>query len=486
MSGSASNTFDDAPDEVGRIEKYGIETIASEHRHGTPRELFWPWLGANSTFINMIAGGLLILFGLNLFEALLCVVVGNLFFVLVGLCSLPGPATGTATLAASRAAFGLRGNVLPTLFSWFATLGWETINIILGTLALQTLLDQMGIHTPHWMLAPFLLLMAILTFAIPVLGHATLVVAQKWLAYVLTALTVVMAVLLLPKVHWGYSGGALAASSGLATWFLGLTTILGAGAVSWVNYAADYSRYLPADSSRKDIVRWVSVATVLPGWLYGGLGVVLGTLVDTSNPIGNLPKVLPAWFLFPFLLVVILGVIANNVMNSYSSGLNLLVLGVRVKRHISVFIDGAITVTAAVIALFVYDFSTVFIEFLSLLVILLAPWAAVFLADFWRRKGRYAVPEDLLRSHGGEYWHRNGTHWPAIVALLAGVVAGGLVANTALLQGPVAMHLLGGADLSPFAGFVVAGGLFLALTMKSDVYARAVEAVTPVVSQEGV
>jgi NCS1 family nucleobase:cation symporter-1 len=46
-------------------------------------------------------------------------------------------------------------------------------------------------------------------------------------------------------------------------------------------------------------------------------------------------------------------VIANNVMNSYSSGLNLLALGVKVPRYISVLIDGVITIFAACIALFV-------------------------------------------------------------------------------------------------------------------------------------
>ena len=232
-----------------------------------------------STFINMIVGGVLILYGLNIWEALSAVVVGNLVFLLVGVCSLPGPSAGTATLTISRAAFGLRGNFVPAIFSWFSTLGWETINIILGTLALRTLLQQLGLNTPKAALAPFLVLMALLTFAIPVLGHATLVIAQKWLAYILTALTIVMAIILLPKVHWGYAGGHLAASNSVSTWFLGLTAVLGAGAISWVNYASDYSRYLPRRSNGRAIIGWVTLATVLPGCLYGGLGVVLGTLV---------------------------------------------------------------------------------------------------------------------------------------------------------------------------------------------------------------
>ena len=452
-----------AVDGFGKIESYGIEIIEQHHRHGTARELFWPWFSANSTFINMIVGGILILFGLNLWQALVCIFVGNLVFVLVGLCSLPGPQAGTATLVISRAAFGLRGNIVPTAFSWLATLGWETINIILGTFALRTLLDELGVSTPHWMLAPFLVAMALLTFTVPVLGHATLIVAQRWLAYVLTALTVVMAIILLPKVHWGYGGGELAASNSLATWLLGLTAVLGAGAISWVNYASDYSRYLPPTTSPRKIVGWVTLATVIPGCMLGGLGVVVGTLVDTSNPIGNLPHVLPRWFLFPFLIVVLAGVIANNVMNSYSSGLNLLALGLRIARWKSVFVDGMITVAAACIALFFYDFSTVFVEFLSLLVIVLSPWAGIYLVDYLRRRGTY-VAHDLVRRTGGAYWYSAGFNWRALGALGVGIVASGLVANTARFQGPIAMDVLGGADLSPIVGLIVGAGLYAALT----------------------
>ncbi len=449
-------------DAFGKIEVHGINIIPDADRHGTSKELFWPWFSANSTFINMIVGGVLILLGLNIWQGLSVIIVGNLAFIIVGICSLPGPRAGTATLTISRAPFGLRGNIVPTIFSWVATLGWETINIILGTLALRTLLDELGVHTPKWILAPFLVLMAFLTFVIPILGHATLVIAQKWLAYVLVGLTIVMGILLVPKVKWGFTPGHLAASNTVSTWFLGLTAVLGAGAISWVNYASDYSRYLDRRTDGRSIVGWVMLGTALPGILFGGLGVVLGTLVDTSDPIKNLPSILPRWFLFPFLIVMIAGVIANNVMNSYSSGLSLLALGVRIERYKSVFVDAIITVTLACVALFIYDFSTVFTQFLSILVILLAPWAGVFVVDYFLRKGKY-IGEDLLLTRGGSYWYTGGVNWSAMISLIIGVAAGGLTANTSKFQGYIAMHYLGGADISPFVGLILGAGIYYAL-----------------------
>lgn len=446
--------------EFGKIETFGTEIIPDSHRHGVPRDLFWPWFGANSTFINMIAGGVIIQYGLSIAQGLAAVVVGSLAFFVVGLCSLPGPRAGTAALIISRSSFGRRGNFLPAIMSWCATLGWETINIILGTFAIRTLLEQAGIQTPHWMLLPFLVLMAVFTFAIPLLGHATLIVAQKWLSYLLTILTLIMALVTLPQIHWDYVPSTkLAASTPLATWFLGLATILGAGAMSWVNFASDYSRYLPRNSNRGAIVWWVTVANFIPGVLYGGLGVIIGTLVDTSDPVANLPKILPSWFLLPFLVVIVAGVVANNVMNSYSSGLNLLALGVKIPRYMGVGVDGLITISAACVALFVYDFSTVFTEFLSFLVVVMTPWAGVFLVDFWKRNGEYKS-EDLLLDRGGAYWYSNGIHWPGVIAMVLGIIAAALCANTPAMQGLVSVNYLGGADISPIVGLIVGAAVY--------------------------
>ena len=121
-----------------------------------------------------------------------------------------------------------------------------------------------------------------------------------------------------------------------------------------------------------------------------------------------------------------------------------------------------ITVALACVALFIYDFSTVFTQFLSILVILLAPWSGVFVVDYFLRRGNY-VSDDLLLSRGGSYWYSSGIGWRAMAALAVGVVAGALVANTAQFQGFIAMDFLGGADLSPFVGFFLGAGVYYAL-----------------------
>ena len=44
----------------------------------------------------------------------------------------------------SRAAFGVRGNRLPSALSWLLTVGWETVLVILATLATATVFNELG------------------------------------------------------------------------------------------------------------------------------------------------------------------------------------------------------------------------------------------------------------------------------------------------------------------------------------------------------
>jgi nucleobase:cation symporter-1, NCS1 family len=71
-------------------------------------------------------------------------------------------------------------------------------------------------------------------------------------------------------------------------------------------------------------------------WYHPILGVAFafalalgGALTD---PVADLPKILPDWYLVPFLLAAVLGSVANNVPNGYTAGLGLLALRLLIGR----------------------------------------------------------------------------------------------------------------------------------------------------------
>jgi NCS1 family nucleobase:cation symporter-1 len=178
-------------DRVWSIETNGINAIPDQERHGRPVELFWIWFAANVSILGMFFGLALVTFyGLSLPQALVAGVLGTvLSFTLVGLISLAGKRGGAPTLTLSRAPFGVVGNALPTLVSYLALVGWETILIALASLAAQAILDRLGVGGGDVSLAIAFAVVAAAAIAIGLLGHATIVKLMTWFTWAFGALT---------------------------------------------------------------------------------------------------------------------------------------------------------------------------------------------------------------------------------------------------------------------------------------------------------
>ncbi len=446
-------------DPIFGIEIHGLDPIPAEHAHGHPRELFWTWMGGNFNYVVLATAALTILFGLSLWQALAAVVVGSVAgAVVLGLCSVFGPRTGTATIVNTRAAFGLNGNYPVALLSWLSASGWVAVNSVLAIFALVELASVAGLGDGTGVKIIAIVLVLVGQVGIALFGHATVVASERIFFIVSVILIFGLLLFALPKVNWGYAGGQQAGSTPLGTWLLGLSVIF-AGAISWTNYASDYSRYFSRDTRPQQVAFWAGLGMLVSSLLAGIVGAVLATLVDMSNPIANLPKILPGWYLVPFLLVVIWGATANNVLNLYTAGLGLLALRVTVPRWIAVCMVGAIAAILTFIAVFVYNFMSLYAEWLSLTLILLCPWVAILLVDYAVRGGKYDA-EALHTWGSGPYWYRSGVNWPTLGVYVVGVIAALAFANSTLWQSPIATRVLGGADLSLFAGLIVTGALY--------------------------
>jgi NCS1 nucleoside transporter family len=470
--GGAGNPESDA---VWSVESHGIDLIPESDRHGRTRELLWVWMGANLVFVYLVSGAVLIALGLTFWQSVAAVLLGSVLFVLVGWSGIPGPRTGTATMVVSRSAFGLRGNIAPTFLSWLTVVGWQAVYLALGTYALIALAEEVGLEATDPVKAMLLAAIVVVTYGVAVLGHATIVFLQRLFTYGLGLLMLGVLVQVVPDADLGFSTGELAGSTGLATFALGVI-LVAALPLSYVNYGADYTRYLPRGSAPRELTLWPVLGSAIPAVGIMLIGVMAATAADLTDPIGGLKPLLASWYFIPFLVVVIGGCITNNFLNTYTSGLTLQALGVTLPRPKTVIIDGVIASAAAAYAVFFHDFTSTFIEFLSLMIIWIAPWAAVYLVDMWLRRASYE-PADLMRSSGGRYWYRGGVHVAALAAWGAGMVGAFLLTNSTRWQSPVSTDLLGGADLSIPVGLIVAGATYYAL--RPDTASQEVAEPTP-------
>jgi purine-cytosine permease-like protein len=169
---------------------------------------------------------------------------------------------------------------------------------------------------------------------------------QGFITVVAGVLTVVFIALTLDEIHWST---ATSLPSGSTESFIGVIVLVATGfGFGWVNVSADYSRYLPRGSSSRGIFGWTLFGGAIGPLVLLVFGLLLAGsskgLVDkiSADPVGALAVLLPTWFLVPFAIVVILGLVAAAVMDIYSSGLALLSVGVPIPRYVAATIDGAI------------------------------------------------------------------------------------------------------------------------------------------------
>src|SRR5205085_9273272 len=90
---------------------------------------------------------------------------------------------------------------------------------------------------------------------------------------------------------------------------------------------------------------------VIFGLLLAGSSKDLSTAIG-SDRIGALATLLPTWFLVPYAIVAVLGLIGGSVLDIYSSGLALLTLGVRLARYQAALIDGTVMTLGSIYVVF--------------------------------------------------------------------------------------------------------------------------------------
>ncbi len=445
-----------ASDHSFSIETHGIDAVPAADRHGSPRELFSVWFAANVIFNYVITGAIIVGFGLNFWQAGLAVLIGTAFYALVGYGAIPGPRAGTATLTVSRSAFGIFGNIPAALLSWLTLVGWEAVEIVIGTLSLVQVLTTIGVPDSVALKAICMVVVMVATFAIALLGHATIVTVNRIMCFVLGIGTLGLIVFIVPRFNLAAHPSALQAPTLLGAFLLALL-ITTASPFSWVNYPADYARYLPRDVSSQAVAWWTIAGGGIPTFIITMIGVGAATAVNMSDPVGGLQHLLPSWYLVPYLVIIVLGILVANFLNTYSSGMSLLSMGVRIKRYQAVLVDAVIATALAIFALFVSNFVNSLVSFLSFMVIWAAPWCGIYVANIWLRHNDYDVPG--LFSSKGAYAYRNGWNWPAVAIFFIALACGAMFANAPFWQGP-GTHLIGGGDLSIFVGFAVAAVLY--------------------------
>jgi len=431
MSTTTSEPAAPVKPSVFEIETNGINVIEESERKGVPRSLFWPWFAANVSVLSVAYGAYVLDFGISFWQATIAAVVGTvLSFLLVGAISLSGKRGSAPTLVLSRAAFGVRGNGFPGVISWILLVGWETMLVVLATEAAATVIEKLwtGADDNAVKIIAFIIVIALIVGG-GVLGFDFIMKIQTWLTIILGIITVGYLIASASHIDL-HAISNVASGSGQSTIGAAVMVMTALG-LGWVNSAADYSRYLPRNASGKQVVFWTTfgasiapVILIIFGLLLvasqpGGASSDLGTGIG-NDAIGALAGILPTWYLIPFVLVAVGGLVSGAVMDIYSSGLTLLTIGLPVKRWQGSLVDGVIMFIGTIaIVWFAPNFSGPFMAFLSVVGVPISAWAGIFFGDMVLRRKDY--DDKALYRPTGRY---GSVNWTAVIGMAVLTIIG--------------------------------------------------------------
>ena len=414
-----------------QVEMHGIDVIADADRKGRPRDLFWPWFAANVSVLGISYGAWVLDFGISFAQATVAGVVGIVFsFLLCGFVALAGKRGSAPTMVLSRAAMGVRGSRVASALSWILTVGWETVLMALATLAVATVAGRLEWGDGDATKVIALVVVGALIIAGGVFGFDLIMRLQTVITVVTAVLTLGYIALVLDEIDLD---AVTAIPSGSLQAFIGALVFMMTGfGLGWVNMAADYSRYLPRHTSSRGVVAWTTFGAALAPLVLIVFGILLAGSDDdlraaiSGDPIGALTEVLPTWYLVPFAIVAVAGLIGGAVLDLYSSGLALISTGLPVKRPVAAGIDGAIMVAGTIYIVWGPDsFFSIFQGFLITVGVPIAAWAGIMLADVAQRRRDY--DEGDLYRHKGRYGDVPAV--PMAILVVATALGWGLVTN---------------------------------------------------------
>jgi NCS1 nucleoside transporter family len=448
-----------------------LQPIPESSRTTNVSGQFWIWCGANIAPSTWVLGALGVNLGLGLSDTLTVLILGNLIGMsLFGLFVLMGQKTGVTGMVLSRAAFGRRGNYLPSLIQAALSIGWCAVNTWIILDLVMALLGKLGVVDPtaenyaaKIAVAAFLMAVQV---AISWLGYRAISAFERWTVPPTIAVLVLMSVVawFFLDIDWSYAGpeGAVLSGGERLAAMTAIMTAIGIGwGITWFTYAADYSRFVSTRMPRRKLYLASTLGQFIPVVWLGVLGASLATKNGSVDP-GQLIVENFGALAIPVLLLVLHGPIATNILNIYTFSVATQALDIKIPRRGLSMLVGVLSMAVVIFFIFQENFATVLDTWLIGLVAWVATWGGIMLVHYHRiERGRVRV---------GRLFDPVGTprladvNWAGYVAFFTGILATWLFMYGLIpvFQGPIAVAL-GGVDLSWLAGGLTSAVVYAVL-----------------------
>jgi putative hydroxymethylpyrimidine transporter CytX len=363
---------------------WGIDPVPPRLRvlGGVETGLLWGNLGVS---LLVIVAGALLVPALSLPSALVAIVVGcvigNAMLAVAGMIGADARVPGMALM---RAPLGRHGSLLPTSVNVLQGIGWTIFELLVIATAAAALSDELfGFRAQRLWTVVFGICALVLALLGPI-GFVRRFIRR------FAVWAVPLAVLYL--TWWALDGADLSGlwhakgEGGLSVW-QGADIVVGI-TVSWVPYAADYTRF---SRTRRGALGGTGIGYFVPDvWLLA-LGAVL-VLTRQIDDAAALPAAVAAGGFAAIVALFALLVTETDeaFANAYSAAVSLQNAFPRVPQATLIVLVTAIATAGALVV----DMANYY-DFLLLLGSVFVPLFAVLLAD-WLANGAHYAPEDVF------------------------------------------------------------------------------------------
>ncbi len=344
--------------------------------------LLWGNLGVS---LLVIVAGAALVPALSLPDALLAIVLGSVIGnAMLGVAGAIGADARVPGMVLMRAPLGRRGSYLPTAINVLQGLGWSVFELLIIATAAAALSDEVFGFRTQWL---WTIVFGFVALALALLGPIGFV--RRFVRKVAVWAVPVAIVYL---TWWALDGADLGAiwhangTGGLSVW-QGADIVVGI-TVSWVPYAADYTRF---SRNPRSALTGSGVGYFVPDvWLLA-LGVVLVLSRDLTDAAALPAAVVAGGFAATLALFALLVTETDEAFaNVYSAAVSLQNLVPQVPQKLLItLVTATATFGALVIDLVSYQ------TFLLLLGSFFVPLFAVLLAD-WLVAGRHYAASDVF------------------------------------------------------------------------------------------
>lgn len=407
------------------LDEYPIEIpVPAEARHYGFWDMIATWVGANANTSSWYTGG--VIAGAGAIAGLMVIFIANpIAYAVMALIGYMGYKVGTTSMGLTRASFGIRGSILPSVLNAIQFIGWCASNTFIAALSMGQLLYIAFGWDPSntWVTVLSVIFISLLQiFMTVVQGTRSIKIAERVAVVALIFLTIWQTIILfktfsISQILAWQPGAEYKIRFGEAM------DVMVAFSFGWIPAIAEFTRY--AKNRKTAVVAPMIGANVALFWfaivgMFGAIGnsISMGTFdPNTSDPSTVIANLGLGWVAFA---VLILATVTTNCVNIYSAGMSVANVVPKFGEKKSIYAASIATVLVSLIPIFVSNFYDLFVGFLSYVGLIFAPLLAIMIVDFYFiRERNYDWSQSA--KIGGIYWYKNGINWVAVGSWLAGV-----------------------------------------------------------------